>query len=369
MEYSYRFRIYPTKEQEAQIAKTLGCCRYVYNPYLAMRTEIYKDKKESMNYNACSKDMTELKKSLDWLKEVDSTALQALKFLDTAYQNFFRRLKKGEKPGYPRFKRKHDSRQIYTSKCVGKNIQVLKHAVKLPKLGKVKCCISKQVQGRILSATVSRNPSGKYFVPLCCTDVSIDALPSNGKSIGIDLGIKAFAVSSDGFTYQNHKHLASNQKKLAKLQRQLSRKTKGSKRRDKAKQKVAQLQGRIANQRKDMLHKLSTKRIRENDIICMEDLAVKNMVKNHNLAKSIADASWGEFRRQLTYKAEWYGRKLVVIDRFYPSSQMCSACGTLWSGTKDLAVRKWTCPDCGTVHDRDVNAAKNILAEGLRMLA
>ena len=334
-----------------------------------MRTEIYKDKKESMNYNACSKDMTELKKSLDWLKEVDSTALQsALKFLDTAYQNFFRRLKKGEKPGYPRFKRKHDSRQIYTSKCVGKNIQVLKHAVKLPKLGKVKCCISKQVQGRILSATVSRNPSGKYFVSLCCT-VSIDALPSNGKSIGIDLGIKAFAVSSDGFTYQNHKHLASNQKKFAKLQRQLSRKTKGSKRRDKAKQKVAQLQGRIANQRKDMLHKLSTKRIRENDIICIEDLAVKNMVKNHNLAKSIADASWGEFRRQLTYKAEWYGRKLVVIDRFYPSSQMCSACGTLWSGTKDLAVRKWTCPDCGTVHDRDVNAAKNILAEGLRMLA
>ena len=370
MEYSYRFRIYPTKEQEAQIAKTLGCCRYVYNHYLAMRTEIYKDKKESMNYNACSKDMTELKKSLDWLKEVDSTALQsALKFLDTAYQNFFRRLKKGEKPGYPRFKRKHDSRQSDTSKCVGKNIQVLEHAVKLPKLGKVKCCISKQVQGRILSATVSRNPSGKYFVSLCCTDVSIDALPSNGKSVGIDLGIKAFAVSSDGFTYQNHKHLASNQKNLAKLQRQLSRKTKDSKRRDKAKQKVAQLQGRIASQRKDMLHKLSTKRIRENDIICMEDLAVKNMVKNHKLAKSIADASWGEFRRQLTYKAEWYGRKLVVIDRFYPSSQMCSACGTLWSGTKDLAVRKWTCPDCGTVHDRDVNAAKNVLAEGLRMLA
>lgn len=303
---------------------------------------------------------------MEWLKEVDSKALQSsLQDLENAYNNFFRSIKNNKKSGFPKFKSKKNNKKSFKTKT---RIKILEDKIQLPKLGLIKCKISKKVEGRIISAFVSQNASGRYFVTICVTDFEPIKLGKSGSVVGIDLGIKDFVITSDGIKYSNPKFFNKSQKKLAKLQRQLSRKSSGSERRDKARIKVAKQYEKVHNQRIDFLQKLSTNLIKIYDIIIIEDLASSNMAKNHKLAKSISDASWGEFRRQLEYKANWYGKNIVRIDRFYPSSQLCSACGAKWSGTKDLSVRKWTCSECGIEHDRDINASVNILNEGLRIL-
>lgn len=306
-----------------------------------------------------------LKKEYEWLKEVDKFALEnAVYNMDNAYQNFF---KNGS--GYPKFKSKKDNRKSYHTNYSNNNIEVSfeNNKIKLPKLKWIKAKLSKEFIGKIKSATISQTPSGKYFVSILI-ETECEQLESTGNMIGIDLGIKDLLITSGGEKFDNIHTTKKYEIKLTREQRKLVRKVKGSHNYEKQRIKVARLYEKIHNTRLDYLHKISHKLIKENQLIVSEDLAVSNMVKNHNLAKAIQDCSWYELTRQLGYKAEWNGRMYVKIGRFVPSSQTCSNCGYVNSETKDLSVREWICPNCGAIHDRDVNAAKNILNEGMKLL-
>jgi putative transposase len=362
VEKAYRYRFYPTSEQESLLRRTLGCVRLVYNKALAARTQAWYERQERVGYSQTSSMLTEWKKfeELDFLNEVSSVPLQqGLRHLQTAFTNFF-----AGRTKYPSFKKKRNGGsaefskaafkfkegQVYIAKCF--EPLPIRWSRQLPK----GCSPS--------TITVKLDPSGRWFVSLRINDPTNHKLKPVDKKVGIDLGITSLFTTSDGVKVSNPKHFDKLYKKLRRDQKSLSRKIKGSKNREKARVKVAQISAKIADCRRDHTHKLTTQLIRENHRIVVEDLAVKNMVKNHKLARAISDANWGELVRQLTYKAEWYGRELIKIDRWFPSSKRCSNCGYI-AEEMPLNIREWDCPKCDSHHDRDINASINILAAGL----
>lgn len=362
----YKYRIYPNKQQEEQIQKTFNCCRFVYNQTLSYRKEKYEKDKKSLSRIDCINWKNQfLKKEYQWLNEVDKFALDnAIINMDSAYQKFFK-----EHIGYPKFKSKHNHYKSYKTNYTNNNIEVSfnNNKIKLPKLKWVKVKTHREFVGKIKSATISQAPSGKYYVSTLVETEHIPIEPT-GCAIGVDLGIKDLLITSNGKTFDNIRTTQKYENKLTKEQRKLSHKKKGSKNWNKQRIKVARIYEKIHNTRIDNLHKISHELISENQVIVSEDLAVSNMMKNHKLAKSIADVSWYELTRQLGYKSKWNNRNYIKIGRFTKSSQPCHVCGYINSDTKNLSVRKWICQQCGTVHDRDVNASINILNEGLRIL-
>lgn len=363
-EKCFRYRIYPNVAQAEVIKKTFGCCRFVYNHFLALRKQAWENERKTLNYIDCCYILKDVRKDNPWLQDAPIWALRySLRDLDSAYKRFFNAVKSSEKANYPRFKSKKEHCGCFRLQSRENSIRIENGKILLSKIGWVKCKVSRQTEGRIVAVSVSQVRSGKYFVSVYCTDVPIVTLPKTGKSVGIDLGYKTLAVTSDGIKYENHKFEKESMKKLACLQRSLSRKTKGSANWEKARLKVARLQEHIANQRRDAMDKVTSEIVANNDVICLENLGTKDLRKNRLLAKASSDASLFAFRKQISYKAQWLGRSVLFVDRYFPSSQICSVCGEKWKGIKDCDVRKWSCPHCGTIHDRDINAAKNILSE------
>ncbi len=362
---AYRFRLYPTPEQEQVLAQTFGCARFAYNHMLRLRTDAWFSRRERIGYHETSAALTQLKKDPEfaWLNEVSSVPVQqALRHLQTAFANFFAKRAK-----YPTFKRKDGQQSAeYTTSAFKWDGKVLKLA-KMDKPLDVRFSRTIPRAAKVTTITVSKDAAGRYFVSMLCDDTVQPKAEVEGK-VGVDLGLTHFAILSTGEKIAAPNTFRKNEEKLAKLQRRLAKKTKGSANRKKARLKVAKLHAKIADSRKDFLHKLSTRLVNENQVIAIETLAVSNMQKNRHLAKSISDAGWAEFVRQLKYKSLWYGRELVGIDRWYPSSKRCSDCGHTVA-KMPLSVREWTCPECGTIHDRDVNAARNVLAAGLAVSA
>ncbi len=360
---AYKYRVYPTAEQQKILAQTFGCCRFVYNWGLSTRKTAYFQHGQSLYYNDLAAMLPALKEQYPWLRDVSAVPLQqALRHLDRAFVNFF-----DGRAEYPTFKKKRNEQSAtYASNAFTWD----EKALTLAKMNESLDIhwhrpLPKGVKPSLV--TITKDCANRYFVSILVAE-DIKPLPVVNKMVGLDLGIKSMVALSTGETVGNPKYFARDEKKLAKAQRRHARKKKGSKNRQKARMIVAKIHAHIADRRRDYQHKLSTRIVHENQVMCVESLAVKNMVKNHSLAKAISDVGWGEFVRQLDYKANWYGRTLVKIDQWYPSLKTCHACKHVLDSLP-LDIREWVCPACGVAHDRDTNAALNILAEGLSVTA